>query len=314
MESKENGAKEVPLPIVKTLILGAVGIAAATLVSFFLSRASEAADIRSMLFAAGAVLVWLAVLLIQYVTVAASRVALSVLFLESATLLIFLTKGASLYLLVAAGVVFVFLALGFWRARTDLESVLKIRFWRTGFHAISAAVTGFALFLTIYGIGLVDVSRLYLPKRMADALLKSAAPVAARFIPNFSPTLSVAEFLRTAAVKKFPDATPAELDLVIRNATKEIEKALKANVNVNDTISDLIYRAANQGLAKLPESSKPFVLLGLGALIFIAIKGVAFFVNWIVVFMAFLLYQALLVFGFIYIGYETRNKELIVLK
>lgn len=303
--------------VIKIAALGLAGFGAAAFVSYGISRISFEDPLRSALFFAGGLFLWLVTVLIQYLGFELFKVAVPMFLLEAAALLLFLREEVSVTLLAAAGVLALFLIGGFWKVRADLESFLKIRFARTSLHGISTAVTGLMVFLTLYGIGFIDLARFAIPARMVEVTLRQSASLARGIVPGFSERMAMTDLLSALADERIPAGVPNRGEVrgvLIRELTGQLERLTRTSVFPGDTTSVFAERAINEGLRKVPESSRVYVLAAIGVILFLALKGVSFVVNWLAVALGFIVYEFLLVFGFFYVAYENRNKEVIVMK
>ena len=306
-----------PSFVIKTAALGLAGFGAAVFLSYGISRISFDDPLRSAFFFAGGLFLWLVLLLIQYFALSSFKVAVPLFLLQAGALLIFLREEATLMLLGAAGHLFLFLIDGFWKVRADIENLLKIRFMRTSLRGISPAVTGLIIFLTLYGVGFVDLSRFAVPARMVEATLRQAAPIVRGIFPGFSERMAMTDFLGALADERLPAGVPNRAEVrgvLVRELMGQLERLTRTRVTAGDTTSAFAERAINGGLRGVPESSRIYVLAAIGVLLFLALKGAAFFVNWLAVALGFLAYEFLLVFGFFYVVYENRSKEVIIMK
>lgn len=303
--------------VIKICALGLAGFGASALLSFGIARISFEDPLRSALFFAGGLFLWLVTVLIQYLGFESFRVAAPLLTLDAAGLLIFLREDAGAMLLAAAGVLVLFLVAGFWKVRADLEHLLKVRFVRTALRGISTAVTGLMIFLTLYGIGFIDLGQFSVPARMVEVTLRQSAPLMRGLVPGFSDRMTMNDFLGVLADERIPAGVPNRGEIrgvLVRELIGQLERLTHTRVFTEDTTAVFAERAINDGLRRVPESSRVYVLITIGVIIFLALKGVSFLVNWLAVGFGFIVYEFLLVFGFFYVAYENRNKEVIVMK
>lgn len=304
--------------VIKLIVLGVVSVGLALLFGYELGMLSSESGIREVLFAGGALLLWLTALVIQFFAVNTFRIAIPLLAFEAGALLVFLPVAGEggIALLAATGLLVLFLLGGFWRSRTDLNNHLNVRFFRTATHGLGPVLTGIALFLSVYGVGLVNAPRLSIHPNVIQIVLEEAVPIARRLIPGFSPGLPLRQFLESFAGTRLPGSVPnrgAAVGVLADELSKQLERMTRIRIEAADTVNTFVERAVNEGLGRLPEKAKLFVLFGIGILLFLALKGLAFFVNWAVTLLAFLAYQFLLVFGFFYLGFENRSKEVVLI-
>ena len=91
--------------------------------------------------------------------------------------------------------------------------------------------------------------------------------------------------------------------------------ALKANEALSpEYIADLIYRATAERFLKLEPIYQDLGLVAIVFLVFLSIKSVTFFTDYLVILLAFMVFEILKASGFFYLALENRPKEVIVVK
>lgn len=301
---------------VKRAVIGVIGIGLALLLGFSFSQVTQEPALRTILVATAIAIVWLSVLVIQYIAFHSFRIALLFFMFQAGAILVFLVPGASVHLLTAAALLVVFMVFGYMRARSDLDQYLAVRFFRIASHGTSLAITGFVLFLTVYSVGLFDVARAYIPPRAVEIVLRQATPIVHKIIPGFSEQARVTDVLRTLAETKVPRGVAgrdAALQAIVAELVTELERIAKTPLESGETVSNFVARALSGGIRSVAERSEPMMLVLIGVLLFVALKSAAFFVGWVVVGLSFVIYQILLVFGILFIGFENRSKEVILI-
>lgn len=222
---------------------------------------------------------------------------------------------SSPYLLAGAVLLFVFLTWGYLRARLDLEEYLNIRFFRIGAKALPLFISGVAIFSAIYSAGVLDITGFSFSEAAVTKTLESAAPLMRRFIPGFSPEATVQGALSSFVRRQLPlDVPEAAVDQNTAALREKIAELTGIPLRGEDTVSQAVYENAILKLRSLKAGARVVALAVIGVLIFLTIKGVAFFIQWVIMLLGFLFYHALLMLNFFSIGFETREKEVIVMK
>ncbi len=226
----------------------------------------------------------------------------------------------SLNYFIAALASFALLLIAGFRAMGAESVSFKIDIGRFARIFVPTCVTALAILAaTVYTMSFIgqDFS---LPKESFRSLI---APLGAAktFIPGFSLDMTV-----PALIRAILDANPPkELANIPRDIKeqflreseaqflKTISDALDMPVSRNDSVLDVLYRAANAQLVKIPENMKTPALLFFGFLVFLTIKSFGFIFYYPIVFLSKMIYKLLLKTGFIGIAEEDVKREMLTI-
>ncbi len=124
--------------------------------------------------------------------------------------------------------------------------------------------------------------------------------------------LSKLDPVQKTIISKSPAAKKLLIDQTLESLKPQIKKIgleLNSSKTIIETLSDFI----NQKFTQLPAKTKPLVFIGLGFLIFLTIKTTAVLLHWLIYFIAYILYEILIISGFIKISLQSQSKEIILL-
>ncbi len=214
--------------------------------------------------------------------------------------------------------------------RRELENMLNIKFWMIAKKTLPKAIVGLAVFIGIVYVGAAEVKlqkkEVFISQTAFEKILWpiSKTGIIQRFIPGFDFSLKVEELIKNLtqsqiegnqALKILPQAARNEL---INQTAKEFEKEISgfigSPVNPKAKVSEAIYEIAVNKIGKLPDSARSVAPMIAAGLIFLIIISLSFFIRLISAFLAFLVYEMFLAFGFGTIMMEGKSREIIMLK
>jgi hypothetical protein len=218
---------------------------------------------------------------------------------------------------IAAAVSFVILLVAGFRALGGAIGSLEIEIGRFGRLFIPTCVTALAILATfIYTSNFIGQD-FTLSKESFRSLVSPLELIGKGAIANFSLDMSVPQLTRAIL-----DANPpAELRDIPRDVKeqflreseaqllKTFSDALGVPVSRNDSVLDVLYRAANAQLVKIPEDLKTPALFTFGFLVFLTIKGFGLIFYYPIVLVAWLIYKLLLAIGFVRVEAVDVKKE-----
>ncbi|MEK7555651.1 MAG: hypothetical protein AAB516_02450, partial [Patescibacteria group bacterium] len=142
--------------------------------------------------------------------------------------------------------------------------------------------------------------------------------------PEIDFSLPIGDLVKDMAKKQieensqFQTLPQAMRNQLIVKATKEIETQISDFFGVptesKSTISEMLYKAMVDKFNKMPKNIKNIILIGIAALIFLTIEGIAWPIRWLVSVLAWLVYEILLAAGFATIVLEKKSREIVILK
>ncbi len=259
-------------------------------------------------------LFWITALGLTVFFLKSREVAMGAILLQTGALWSSLAEKFSSFTGIGVGLLAAVFFLGFLRGRADLANSVKIRFFRTAYRAIPVFTTGIVLFFTFYFLGALNVSNSDLHKAAIGFFFQSSESVTGQVFPGFAADKSVDEVFRGAARVKLPDATDAEIQEKVREMKDFVRRATGFPLNGGERFTDAFYNLTVAKLTGLLPAYRLFVLAAFGLLLFGAVKGLAFFVNWAVVGLTFLAFEALLAMNFMTIRLESSSREIIVVE
>jgi hypothetical protein len=313
----EETAVDIDRSLWRIVVIGVATVGAALVMGLMINGVRTNVSIESAVFLIMAAIIWSVFLFLQMFMVKSMMINTPLILGQVVAMIIASFHSVSLYLIIAGVIFYAFLLVGFTRGRWDLMNYLKIRFFKIGTRALPLFVTGLALFLAIYFVSAFDESNFAISEKIFGLVVGSASPVLEKAIPGFDPNMSVSEFLRLVARQQVPEGVVTSEELIDQTAStlrQTIQDKTGASIGSGESVQNSLYRNLVNKLsnATAPIRAGALAIVGIG--LFFGIKAVAFFVNWIILLIAFMLYRILLVVNFFYIGVEDRKKEVIVLK
>ena len=310
---------EVEYSPIKTIFLGAIFVALSLIFGYTLKGLILNGNLTSLIYLGIALLGFLSFFSLQPFFVKSFQIGALIVFLGTLALVGMFYQSISL-LLAAAGLVTFLIFLGALGAgQAEIKNVLKIRFSRVAKTAISRASTALALFAVVLFMSSINLTNTEFSRKALDLLVKPAGPIVGSIlgIKNFSIDRPLGEVISQALPQEIQGLPPALKTQATNEVIKKLEQTISGFVSVgiksSDTLADIIYNATFAKLALLPKMIQNLILVGLGLLLFLTIKSMLFFVNFVVWGIAFVLYKLLFLLGFFHVTLEGRAKETIVL-
>lgn len=201
------------------------------------------------------------------------------------------------------------------------ERTIAISIREAGNAVVPILMTAVTLCVTVAFTSGLSTNGLQFSRETILGIMKPGEWVVQRFIPGFRVEGTLKEFVRANSGSIFQGgigAVPRALqDAAISGAITQLQETIEGmfavRVGVNDSLVDIIERVVNSELRKIPESWHTSVWIGIGAIIFFTVKGFGALIGGVAKLIAALLYQLLLAVGFMQIGSESRQKEIVVL-
>ncbi len=222
----------------------------------------------------------------------------------------------SFTVLIPAALLFATMLVGFERGHKVLESNLNIEFYTAARRAAGALFTGLALFASIYVGAELKTKGGVVSKDYVRVAIQGVLPLTARLSPGIKLDGRVGEVIKAITQKKLglSQAIPvAYLDAQVQEIIATASDSLGVKIEANETLPHALEKVLTNKADKLSNGGKLLLAAGLGLLLFFTLKGLGFFLNFIVIFVAFLAYHLLLGLNVIHIGLESRSKETIIL-
>ncbi len=335
LDKVSSNEAEVDRSMVKIGALAAVGVISFFLFGFFLKLfiLEKAGD--SFIFLAVAAIVFLIIFFFQIFFIKTSQWINLIISLESLGLAVGFYDKISSTLLLAVLAVFLILLWANYSGRREFQNTLKIRFFQISRIVFPKAIMGLALFASVayYDLsGLGDFAstgknqEFFISQSSFEKIILPTAGIVNKL--NISPeidfSLPIGDLVKDMAKKQieensqFQTLPQAMRNQLIVKATKEIETQISDFFGVptesKSTISEMLYKAMVDKFNKMPKNIKNIILIGIAALIFLTIEGIAWPIRWLVSVLAWLVYEILLAAGFATIVLEKKSREIVILK
>jgi len=221
----------------------------------------------------------------------------------------------------AAGVMIVWRFWGEMIGRGELENGLEIKFFKAANPALKKLTTAIvAAFLILY---LPQLSRenIFISKINFQNFFDWTAGAVKNFYPeiNFNSSFNkMAEDIARLELQgniAFNSLSPQNREPVVKQVAAQIaeglEKSIGQKISPDESVSKVFYDFLIETLTRWKDRLQNWFLFGWAIAVFAVIRGFGFIFYRLVGLVAFLLYQILLSFGFIYVGAESRTHEVI---
>ncbi len=213
----------------------------------------------------------------------------------------------SLYFLLAYAVLVIILFYGYDSGRHVLQESLKIPFWRTCHHVLAKAIPAVLIFVFIVYAFIANKT---VAAENANLLYEhTIVPIARTSISDFNSGMSADDALGRIADKQ--GITEPQKSASVANVDKLISSYdFKTNEPIGTAIYDF-FVVKLQSPNFLVKFYFAFILI---ALIWFVVKSIALILYIPLEAFALILYEILIATNFIAIQYESRSKEIILLK
>ncbi|PIT92398.1 MAG: hypothetical protein COU08_02740 [Candidatus Harrisonbacteria bacterium CG10_big_fil_rev_8_21_14_0_10_42_17] len=300
----------------KIIVIGIVAFIAALGFGYQLSKIPTHLTGGVIVSAVLTGMIWLVFVLLQTFLVKSPTIGAQLLATQALAVLLPSYKALSLLISAAGIILFVFMYVGFLRGRSNILNFIKIKFFKISAHTISLFVTGIAIFVAMYFVNSVDISELPFSQKTFDSVLDTVTPLIRRAVPEFAPDVTVYEVLESIAISELPENVPPEtVQSGVNQLKGGFEKKYGIVLNENDTVRNSLYENLIVKIQSLESTqARTIALAAIGLIVFLSIKGFAFFISWIIILIAYIVFKILQTTNFFYIGLEDRQKESIVVK
>ncbi len=211
----------------------------------------------------------------------------------------------------------------FFDIRRELETSLKVRFWKICRVSLSATVPALLLFF----LSLLFVrGNFFTETNFNKFVLKPTSPIISAYLPDFDPNKNTKEFITEMIVNNFsetdkqmlkrltPTAKNEAISSLVNKFSANIESSTGSVINLNKSISSNIYTAIMTAYNGLTGNSRSFAIIVGVISIYYLIRSVMPILYLPIAFIVFVLYEIILATGFALIRLESRSREVIVLK
>lgn len=313
---------DVDVSRVKLIILGIFSLLSAGALGFALKSvvANGSLDLSNILNVVLADLFFLTVFLFQVLLVKSQKIHGGLLLADSVAL--FVPFFPNLSWLLLAG--FLLLVLGLWNANrkglVELDSGLKIQFFRVARRTLPAAITALSLFVSIAYVDVNGVGTAFLSREAFRAILKPAEPLVRGLVAsNFSMDMTVYKFAEGLAEQQLGSdftALPASSKIQTVEGMLNSLRGQAASYGIifksSDTITDVFYKYFDKQYKSIPQNYLSLVPYAIFLITFLTVRSLGGLLNGISSVFAYIIFQILLASGFARIGLESRSREMII--
>ncbi len=224
----------------------------------------------------------------------------------------------SMILLAGSATFFVLLAFSHRQTQFATQNNLKVKFWRIAHASANFASSGVAIFAILAYLSSFNFSDPSSLKKTLEVAIKPMEPIFSQYIPNFTIRNTIAQI----AANLLPDdlqLAPAEVkSQVIQQASERLTivlgKYIKIPVAAGDKVIDVVYKATLGKILNYSPLVRNLILLAAGFIIFLLLKFILIFINWLAIALAFGIYRLLLSLEFFEIQLQSIDKEVIIIK
>ena len=297
----------------KVAVIGAIGVILAGMSGFYLESVLDGNSELIMLS------IWavcfFALFLVQTLFIKSFKLTAMVVVLETFAMTTFFLDRFSWGLLAGWLTLLILWLFITRRGRSEMENQLQVKFSKVEQRVLPAAFTAFAVFICIVAIWVNGTS---LTKERFLILINPAQPIMQTLLSRgFTFDMAISKFAEMVLETKFKvnvSALPAAAkNLAINQILDQLRTQYSLNFKNSDRFSDVVYNYMMYWFEKIPESIKIGIPLGAAVLIFLTVKGFAFFLRWVSTLIAFILYEILLTSGFAKKSLESRSHEIVSL-
>lgn len=320
----------VDFSLPKVIGVGALGVILAGAMGYFLRAWLDfkgTDSLQPLLTFVLAIVVFLAVFVLQTLFLKSKAIVNSVIILESLALAAPFLGYFSWYVLAAWLLALLNFLNASFRGRSEMDNQLRIKFFRIKKPVVSRALTALSLFIAlIYFNGPNAGADFGISKQTIKSFLKPSEPILQRtLIKNFSFDMSMYQFVDAAlgsqiagklgiSAEAIPQAMRAPL---INQGIAQLRAQLAPygiNFRNNDTITDILYNYLSKLVVQIPETFRPLITIGGIFLVFLVFRSFGFLFHWAAGALSYVLYEAAMLSGFARLTLESRSREIILLK
>jgi len=227
----------------------------------------------------------------------------------------------SLYFVIGFAILFFLLLGGAYRARSDMDNMVKIKFAHLVRVISRSAITAVLVFLSVV---VILSSNFSVSRGSIDRVLEISSPVIDRFINGFNSNANTGELLADFVEAKLEkDQNYISLPLRERNLViaeqvdaliGRIEESTGVAINPEGSVSENLYEIIDTKLSSLTPKMQLYWSALLIAILWLSVQSVGFVIHIPLAALVFLIYEFLFAVKFATLQMETRSKEVISLK
>ncbi len=232
-----------------------------------------------------------------------------------------------------------FVFLGVRRGHRMVQNTIKLRFFEISRRTLPRVASGVLIVLSVvvylsyfsWNLAPKDVGLL-----VTDGLLEGVKPFSNIIVPGgvIDPAGNMGDLIKSLALAKVQESKITVQDQnqsvsvaygslppdyqakVLNTVIGEMQSALQAkfsSFSSGETVGQFTYAVASDYFAKFSSFTGPFASILVVAILFFLAKGTLALFYWLIEFIAYVIFKALIVFGFAYVNLETRTREFLLL-
>lgn len=312
--NRADNSADVDLSIIKVISFMAFAIISAGVTGYFIAQAS-------IIYGLIALFIFWTFLVLQVFFIKDWKRILMLILLETLAMtlptVIIFRDNFSGFVFLALGVFFALLLSSENAGRSELANSLKIPVWRAMRHAATKAITSTLMLIAILYIFVVGKA-IVATEGVQTASNAVVVPIVQTVIPEFVPGMSLNELLLKIMEKQlgktaFQNLSPAQKNEALKNTKQGLINYI-GEIDTEAPLGTAIYNYFAEKLTTAPLPVKVIVSLVLFAMIWGVIKFISLLLFLPLAAFAVFIYEMLIVLNFIVIQYESRSREIILLK
>ena len=297
--------------ITKIISLGGVVAFFALIFSYAAGNLLSIGSFSSALLTLIASVLFLSAFVIQVFLVDNFLISSGMILVQVTAMTIFLGGSLSLVMFAAILIAIALLISAYYNGRLEVKNNLEIRFFKTGRVILGSASSAIAIFVIVAFISILNFEDPAAAKQHIGIVVKPLEPLASAYIPKFSITNSLTDISLKLLPKEADSIAPGARAAIVQEAAQRVADVIGnftgLKIRPAATVTDILYDLTIGRLTNLPPILRTVFLVFGGFLIFLLLKFLLIFVNWLALGLGWLFYQMLFNLGFFKI--QTQNVE-----
>lgn len=303
---------------IKISVFGGVAVITGILLGFFFSKALSGGNLLLPMILA---VVFLSLLSIQLLFIENKKLLALIVLAESLSAFALMPYKFSGYLLIALALFCALMVRSSSLGQASAQESLKTNPNSPARVFLPGAITAFALITSFIYVTTFIGFEFNLTRDATRSLLAPLEYTTKTLIPDFSLDMKITGLLQSVIAFNPPGdlgtLTKDQLAQLVRESEgpllEAISGALKVSVSRNDSVLDVLHRAALAQIVRIPADLKTPILFALGFLVFLTVRGLGYIVKYLSLGLTFILYKILLSAGFFRITTSSVEKQVLVI-
>lgn len=305
---------DVDRSLPKVAVTGGLMLITAFLFGYTVTLVRGAVTREGFLWAVVTFVLWISSTILLPYLIKSSSIAGVISLFESIIVSLFLVGiWNPLLLILSFGFLWLFLMMAFWIGRDEIRGQLRIRFFKIGRISASVLVGGINIFLAVALVFMLKSEGFTVPRPFLESMLRGSVPFMERYVPNMSLEMKTGEFFEEFAKSRIPEeAPPGALEQVVEGFIASVERQTRIELDPEARLVDSFDLLVNTKLKEFSIRNQTATFLTIALLVFFTLAGLGFLVKWVILTVAFLMFEVLYAFKFFHMEFESRDKEIIV--